>query len=517
MKKRTRLQLRMGVVMTGVVLALLVAGVVYAATSIDTFDTGTQTLAAQSGSTPAYEALDTASAFGGERDAYLEYVSGSGRVNLDVDFGGTSDRFAYTSGDGVTGRAKITWDGDDNDAQNLDPDGLGSTNLTGGGVNDGILVKVVNDDLQAGLRITAYEYNPSTDYSYASVTLPGMSPGERMDIFFPFGAFTNGAGDGVDWTDVGSLMMDLDGTVQASVDVSIDLIEATSVREYGDLPAAYQVNNILSANHIPQGMRLGYNCDAESSYQASSGADGDDTGDYDDEDGVTQQLTPWTPGNLAGVSLVVQGCSASVPCYVNGWIDWNNDGDFNDTVGGASEKIINNISFNSNSGGSFQFFYTPTTFSQSYCYARFRICASSTGCDSPDDTDTNAPNGEVEDYRWYFDPTAVDITSFTATRAGSAVRVEWETANETDLLGFNVWRSKDVSGADAQLNETIIEADHPGTPMGSSYTYVDAGVDAGNTYYYWLEAIETGAPATWLGPVDATLAFRFYLPLLQRN
>ncbi len=53
-------------------------------------------------------------------------------------------------------------------------------------------------------------------------------------------------------------------------------------------------------------------------------------------------------------------------------------------------------------------------------------------------------------------PTAVDLISFTATGQSSAVLVEWETAQEIDNLGFNVYRSSEAYGSYTKLNSSLI-------------------------------------------------------------
>ncbi len=52
-------------------------------------------------------------------------------------------------------------------------------------------------------------------------------------------------------------------------------------------------------------------------------ADGDDLNNIDDEDGVV--FPPLTRGLTASISVTIVGIG-----YLNAWIDWNGDGDFND-------------------------------------------------------------------------------------------------------------------------------------------------------------------------------------------
>lgn len=114
-------------------------------------------------------------------------------------------------------------------------------------------------------------------------------------------------------------------------------------------------------------------------------------------------------------------------------------------------------------------------------------------------------------------PTALILASFAASPRAGAVLVEWETATEMDTLGFNLYRS-DAPGADPIcLNDLLIPAQAPGSPLGALYTWLDAGLWSGQTYYYWLEDVDVHGVATRYGPLSAMAGYyRFYLPLVRR-
>lgn len=338
----------------------------------------------------------------------------------------------------MKGKATLQWDGQDNDAIALDDDGLCNpdcVDLTDGGTNDGLHVQVIFDDLKCKLTFKVYT---GTNWSQYTVNLPGgiTEESNRVDVFFPFNGFTVGGGTGAVFTSTGAVVMEIDGTVAAGVDVSIDMMATDSNREYGDLPVGTYGTSILNANHIPKGLRLGNNCDIEATYKSSTGANGDDTNDVDDEDGVAPTNLPWDPGSAGGaVAVTREGCANLGGCYVNGWIDWNGDGDFADTVEGASEHVVNNQLESTDTTETYTF-NTPTSYSAGSYYARFRTCQGSADCDNPDTTDTNVTNGEVEDYKW-------DITSTAVAFIGDYV---WEDLNangiqeagETGIAGVTV-------------------------------------------------------------------------------
>jgi hypothetical protein len=100
----------------------------------------------------------------------------------------------------------------------------------------------------------------------------------------------------------------------------------------------------------------------------------------------------------------------------------------------------------------------------------------------------------------FMGPTAVDLVDFTATGDGDAVRVEWETAQEINNLGFNLYRSTQKNGSYQKLNPSLI----PGqlySVTGKRYTYIDSNVTKGHIYYYKLEDIDASGKHSWYGPV----------------
>jgi subtilisin family serine protease len=115
-------------------------------------------------------------------------------------------------------------------------------------------------------------------------------------------------------------------------------------------------------------------------------------------------------------------------------------------------------------------------------------------------------------------PTAVDVVRFQVVPDGPAIRVAWETASETELLGFNLWRSRAREGEFVQLNSDLIAAQWPGAPWGGAYTWLDRQVEPGNRYWYQLEVVGSQGPGRFLGPTAATPAgaetYRAMLPVV---
>lgn len=188
----------------------------------------------------------------------------------------------------------------------------------------------------------------------------------------------------------------------------------TLVEDHGDLPDTgtntgtgnYQT---LLANNGPShifvtGLRLGTQWDAELDGLPGATADADDlAGAPDDEDGVidTTQLQ-FFRGQPAVVDLRVvndSGSNARLCAYV----DWNADGDFNDTVSGTAEMAPTQvIASGTGAGGSVVTInwgnvpYPGVTIDPTY--ARFRL-SNDTGNCSTGFANGPSASGEVEDYR----------------------------------------------------------------------------------------------------------------------
>jgi hypothetical protein len=113
-------------------------------------------------------------------------------------------------------------------------------------------------------------------------------------------------------------------------------------------------------------------------------------------------------------------------------------------------------------------------------------------------------------------PTGYAVGGFSATSQMNYIHLAWNTGYESDLLGFNLYRTTSPDGERRIVNMTIIEAKHPGTLLGAEYTFNDSDIQAGVTYYYWLELKEYSGFSFFEEPAIAT-AFHFqYLPFVER-
>ncbi len=402
------------------VMGILVA---YAAeVSVDTFDQGVvniSVLVGQEQQTLVNSGLTTLNAIGGERDSVLDLVAGEfDEIVLRIDYL-NSNRLAYTSGDGMSGIATITWDGADGNALSTNYTGLNSADLTNGGSNDAFHLQIPFDDLKAKVRIEVY--TDSTNWSYTEIILPGgIISNSHVDFTLPFSAFTLGNGAGATFSNVGAIVMILDGTLSLGSDVTVDYLEADPGRDYGDAPDTYcTTKNSTAINcgpgsgarHITDGLRFGRNVDIdEVDGQPTVLADGDDIAQAPDEDGVVFPAGPWDVATGGDVNITVNGCldaETSGFCYASGWVDWGKDGFFD-----ASDRIFSDYSFSQVNSTQLINFPVPNNvhFSGTDYYMRFRVCHNQNECNTPIGEVTG---GEVEDYVKDFTPTAVNLESFT--------------------------------------------------------------------------------------------------------
>ena len=95
--------------------------------------------------------------------------------------------------------------------------------------------------------------------------------------------------------------------------------------------------------------------------------------------------------------------------------------------------------------------------------------------------------------------------------------MEWQTASELDVLGFNLYRSERAEGPYVQLNEGLIPSQLPDGPGGASYAWHDAGASLGRRYFYLLEEIDSYGGATRYGPTETTWVCVVYLPQVVKG
>ncbi len=100
------------------------------------------------------------------------------------------------------------------------------------------------------------------------------------------------------------------------------------------------------------------------------------------------------------------------------------------------------------------------------------------------------------------DITFASLISFDAVNEDEGVMLRWETATELDNLGFNLFRAEELDGPKTSVNPVLIPSASPGSMAGSVYEYLDTEIEAGLTYYYWLEDVDFALTKTLFGPIS---------------
>jgi hypothetical protein len=203
--------------------------------------------------------------------------------------------------------------------------------------------------------------------------------------------------------------------------------------DYGDSATTYgDAAHKMPANDA---LRLGTTApDAENNTLSSADASGDDISSPDDEDGVT--LPALTLGKTSTITATVSGANG----YLQGWLDWNGDGDFAD----AGEQIATNLQDNqtgdtNNAVGTIAFNVSvPFTAVTKPTYARFRW-SSTQNLDSL----STVGNGEVEDYSVTLiePPTSVVLSTPASYQLCKSTSVE-----QLDTFNYAVAKGSGATG-----------------------------------------------------------------------
>ena len=124
-------------------------------------------------------------------------------------------------------------------------------------------------------------------------------------------------------------------------------------------------------------------------------------------------------------------------------------------------------------------------------------------------------NVEFDKYGWVLckKVNVVDVTvaSFDAEPARGAVKLTWKTNPGARIAGFNIYRAPEAGDEGrARLNAELITGRSP-------YRYLDRGVEAGEEYRYWLEAVALSGGGETFGPIEGRAGSRVHAFALEQN
>ncbi len=274
------------------------------------------------------------------------------------------------------------------------------------------------------IDICAYSNNPNDPAIWRwqesdRSTVPVLCPAASMTSFAPWQSIV--------WTSIQPYRY----SDMAFVITSEEIVEEL---DFGDLPdgpyPTMAANN--GPSHLISPLYFGSLIDAELDGQQDPAALGDDNNNLDDEDGV-DFIGGIFPGQVAQLAVTASQGNG----FLQGWIDLNTDGDFNDT----GEQIFTDFALPV--GRNLLTFTVNPSANLGSTFARFRIStALGLGYMGA------APDGEVEDYEviirnpvaiWHFDENTGNV-AYDATsnqNDGIITGATWTSSLMGYALSFN--------------------------------------------------------------------------------
>jgi len=261
-------------------------------------------------------------------------------------------------------------------------------------------------------------------------------------------------------------------------DYAVAINSATN--DYGDWSGAP-----IASNGVSEDLFMGELVDAEFTPVLNATATGDDITDLDDEDGVI--LPAFVAGGSFPVPVTVTN-ETGEGAYLNAWIDFNNNGSFDD----PGEQVINNLGVPS---GSNRLILNPVVNVPANAVTgvntgmRFRLTSGS----SPGSTGSGGGLGEVEDYAMSIAAPTTDFgdysrfasassTASTALRMGALVDTEFAPTTNLTATGDDITGLADEDGvvlpsltAGAPATVPVIVTNSTGQPA-----YLNAWIDFNN-------------------------------------
>lgn len=288
----------------------------------------------------------------------------------------------------------------------------------------------------------------------------------------------------------------LGGTAFGATTITFEVVD--NALDFGDAPASY--GTLLAADgarHVATGPQLGASRDSETDGAPSANANGDGS----DEDGVMfGAIGAGSPGAAVNIEL-----SSASQGYVDAWIDFNQNGSFDD-----GERILNSVLIDQ----SMQTlnYELPADLATGDYQARVRL--SSSGGLGPIGP---ADDGEVEDYVVRV-VTAPSVQSVVVNGGQSqrsslhSVRITFDGLVDIDLTNGSPFQFTPAGVEDAiATNDPIIQIVGGQTVVDVTFAaggpYMnDAGSLTDGTYQLRIDASRVTSAGAWLGGVGGTHA-----------
>ena len=106
----------------------------------------------------------------------------------------------------------------------------------------------------------------------------------------------------------------------------------------------------------------------------------------------------------------------------------------------------------------------------------------------------------------------VELSSFSVINENDSAKILWVTESETDVLGFNIFRSNTTNENNSvKLNSELINPSNSSSQ--NQYSFTDNNIEIDNTYYYWLEEINNSGNSN----LSDYIKFDFYHDESQNN
>ncbi len=196
-----------------------------------------------------------------------------------------------------------------------------------------------------------------------------------------------------------------------------------------------------------------------------------------------------SPASLPGSPTSPTPADLATDVSVTADLSWTNGADtdtvdlYFDTNNPPTTKVIDNTLATT---------YDPGTMDYSETYYWKVVCKNA--------------GGDTEGDVWSFtteNPTAVTLSSFTATYSADELAVCWSTQSESNNMGWNIYRSvNECIEEAAQVNGQLIGGAGT-TTEPTDYSFYDLlSIETETTYNYWLESRDYTGNTEIYGPVS---------------